>query len=108
MSRASMMLEELNIVKEVLEDNKFKKINPAHKEILAGTFNKYVDFEYLEDGGYWFIMYEFDFANFEYYMGMEYEREHILYKINLGCSILVCYSYDSERAGELIELVEGK
>ena len=98
------MLESLKDVQEILKDcSELKEITNEQKYAMKDKFNTWINFEYCEDGGYIFLMSEENFKSFEYYLGMEYEKENIETKINSNGNILVIYSYDSERAGEIVE-----
>ena len=100
------ILESLQEVQEILENNEFEELINEQKKALQDNFNRVINFEYCEDGGYIFLMPENTFKDFEYYIGMEYETEFIDTKFSLNGNILVIYDYDCSRAKDLFELLE--
>lgn len=100
------MLESIQEIQEVLENDEFKELTDKQKEVLKDNFNTFIKFEYCDDGSYIFLMSENNFKNFEYYLGMEYEKDYIDTKININGNVLVIYDYDSDRTKELFELLE--
>jgi hypothetical protein len=97
------LFESISILKELLEED-FKKVTDKQKDVLRSQFNKAINFEYMEDGCYIFIMSEESFKSFNYYYGMEYETPESTLIIN--GYVLVIYEYGCERAQELFELLE--
>jgi hypothetical protein len=98
------MLEQINELKEILESGNFKELNSEQIKSLEENFNKRIGFEYLEDGGYVFLMKKHELGSFEYYLGMEYETPEN--KIELDDNVLIVYNYGCERARELFDLLE--
>ena len=96
------MLEQIEVINDILKSD-FKEINERQQEKIKKNFNCYISFNYLEDGGYIFLMSEDSFKDFEYYIGMEYEKEYIESKVVANEIVMVIYSYDSSRTKELIE-----
>lgn len=96
------MLEKIEVVNDILKSD-FKEINERQQEKIQDNFNCYVSFNYLEDGGYIFLMEKETFKTFNYYLGMEYETPEIL--ITIDKNVLVSYEYDCKRAKELFELL---
>ena len=87
---------------EIAEENKeIRKLNDSQKDMIQNNFNTYINFNYFEDDGYTFIMSPESFKRFEYYLGMEYDKEYIQSKIEINGQIIVTYEYDSERADDL-------
>ena len=95
----------LSTISVIFNNPKLKELNEEQKECIEKNFNTHIDFEYVEDGGYTFIMEEYDFKNFEYYLGMEYEKQYIESKIVIDDIVIVTYSYDSNRTKDLIDML---
>ena len=83
-------------------DSDFRKLNNTQKGYIEDSFNTHIEFEYIEDGGYIFIMEKNDFKKFEHYLGMAYDREYIESNIIINNTVMATYSYDSTRAEALI------
>ena len=97
------MLESINIIQQILEGD-FKEVNKQQEEELHKQFNKYLSFQYINDGGYIFLMDSDTFKDFKYYLGMGYELSETC--INMDDNVLVTYDYDCVRAKELFELLK--
>lgn len=106
MSRIEEMSELLQEIKEIVENCEFKTVTNEQEDVLRKHFNRGLTFDYCQDGGYIFLMSEDSFKSFDYYMGMEYEREEIELKVQLGDNVLVIYSNCCERAKEIIDLLD--
>ena len=105
------MLESLQEVQEILEGCNFKKLTDNQKEVLNGNYNTSINFEYCgyedsEADGYILLMSESNFKKFEYFLGMEYEKDNIEIKVVLNGNVLIIYSDDSNRAKELFNLLK--
>ena len=61
MSRIEEALDSLQEVKEILEGCGFKTITRKQREVLKENYNRGLDFEYCQDGGYIFLMGEDNF-----------------------------------------------
>ena len=70
------ILDSLREIEEILNDYEFKEATKEQKKMLRNNFNKSFNFEYCTIQ-YAFLMSESSFKLFEYYMGMEYEKEYI-------------------------------
>ena len=101
--RFSYLLD--NIVDEI-EIAEFKELTEKQQQLINRRFNTYINFEYCNDNGIAFIISENDFKNFEYFLGMEYEREDILTKVAIDDIVYVVYDSNNERVNELIEMLE--
>lgn len=101
------MLKSLEEIKAILEESEFKKVTTKQKNVMREHFNKSVNFEYCPITAT-FLMSEDAFNSFEYYLGMEYEKDEIETKINLGENILVIYSRDCDKVRDLLSLIESE
>jgi hypothetical protein len=86
-----MDVESIKDLLEVVESDEMKQLNKAQRKFLKDRFNTYINFEYAEDGGYILKMSESAFGNFEYYLGMEYDKEYILTLIKSDGEVIVEY-----------------
>lgn len=89
---------------ELLETLEFKKVNAAQKQMLKNDYNFYTaGLEYAEDdwGNVIFICSNDTLRNMEYYLGLEYDKDYIEYKMSNNRKTIVSYS-GSERAEKLL------
>lgn len=100
------MISSLQDLQDKLENVDFKELNQDQKHLIKDRFNTYVNFEYAPDENM-FIMSAEAFKQFEYYLGMEYEKDDIELKCEIDDNVAVCYNVDNERVSELIDLLEG-
>lgn len=98
-----MDLESIRELLEVIESDEMKELNKAQRKFLKDRFNTYINFEYTEDANYILKMSEEAFKNFEYYLGMEYDREYILTLIKSDGEVIVEYDTDSKRLTDIFE-----
>lgn len=101
-----MDIESIKDLLEVVEGDEMKQLNKTQRKFLKDRFNTYINFEYTEDGGYILKMSESAFGNFEYYLGMEYDKEYILTLIKSEGEVIVEYDTDSKRLSNIFEELE--
>jgi hypothetical protein len=103
-----MIIDKIKAEVESLEELEFKELNGEQKQYLRNNFNAYVNFKYAQDDYYdniIFICSKETFKSLEHYLGFEYERESIEYKIEINNKVIVSYS-ESERVENLIVNLE--
>lgn len=105
MSKSENMLYSLEDALEVFKDLTFKELTREQMKAIREQFNTSIMFEYEPDE-YVFIMSCETFKQFEYYLGMEYERNDIDIKCEINGNVLVQYNIDNERVAKLIDLLE--
>lgn len=98
------LLEKMEMVKEILKGD-FNTTTDEQMEALDNRFNRGLKFDYTEDGSYIFLMSSSSFKTFEYYYGMECEKDNIDELITIDDMVYVSYNYDSERAEEIFEIL---
>ncbi len=99
-----MLLNQIKDEIETLEGLEFKKVSKEQREMLKDKHNfRTMGFEYAEDdwGNVVFLLARDTFRNMEYYLGLEYDRELIEFKIEFNNSVIVSYS-GSDRAENLL------
>jgi len=98
-------LEQVNLMLEGIE---LTEVTSEQKQIFRKNFNTSMSIrEYaVTEDMIFFIMSENSFGSFEYYAGMEYEREHIELRIEVDGDLLVGYSRESSRAEGIINLID--
>ncbi len=99
------ILEDANVK---FSDVELTYLNPEQKKLFRSRFNTSscprayavtedeIIFEMIKDS----------FGSFEYYAGMEYEREYIELKVETHTDILVVYSNESSRAFDIIAMID--
>lgn len=105
MSKKENFIESLQEAIESIQDAEFKELTEEQQDKINKNYNTYINFEYSADINT-FIMSEDAFKRFEYYLGMEYEKDDIVNKIALDGNIFVAYDIDNDRVNDLIELLE--
>lgn len=98
-----MDIESIKELLEIVESDDMKELNKAQKKYIRDRFNTYISFEYTEDANYILKMSESAFNNFEYYLGMEYDKEYILTFIKAEGYVIVEYETASSRLSDIFE-----
>lgn len=98
-----MNIESIKELLEVVESDSMKELNKSQRKFLRDRFNTYINFEYTEDANYILKMSEEAFKSFEYYLGMEYEKEYILTLIKANGYVVVEYDTESSRLADIFE-----
>ena len=95
-------------VEKAIENKEVKALNGQQEKYLKDNYNSFVKFEYFEDdnGNYVVSMTKDDYKSFRYYLGMEYEDDYILEKLQYENNIIIVYDYDCERLNNIIEKLE--
>jgi len=103
-------LESINEIYSVIEETTFEVLTKEQLSKLNEANNTY--FSHMEiadtDSYIMFFMRKEDFSKFEYYCGMEYEKDEIEYKFESSDGVLVVYNSSCERACKLVYEATGK
>ena len=100
---------DLELIKElidVVEKGDLKKLNAEQKDYIRKNFNTYINFEYTEDANCILKMSNSDYKSFNYYLGMEYEKDYILTVISDSNYTIVEYDTDCDRLRDIFESLE--
>jgi hypothetical protein len=104
-----MIIEQIKDELETLETIDFKELSQDQKKMLRDKYNFFTTgFQYGVDdwGNVKFICSNDTFRNMEYYLGLEYERDEIEYKLEFNNKIIVSYE-GSERVENFLEQLQG-
>jgi len=102
-----MDLESIKELIEIVENgDMIKQLNKAQKGYLKNNFNTYINFEYGEDANYILKMSNSSYKSFEYYLGMEYEKDYILTIIKDSNDTIVEYDTGCDRLRKIFEALE--
>lgn len=104
--KKDQFINDIDNIKNQIEEMEFKSLTGDIKKVLRDNFNRNINFEYNSDEDFIFLMSVPDFKDFEYYYGMEYEREDINYKCELDNIVCISYNSGNERIERLIDLIE--
>jgi len=107
------MSNALNAIKEILsvvEEANFEELTQEQLSKLNSAYNTYFGrMEIADTDSYiMFLIPKRSFDKFEYYCGMEYEKDEIEYKLETQDSVLVVYGSGCERASEIVYRATGK
>lgn len=102
-----LLEEEMNDLMQIAEGVELQEIK--QNELSKIFTNAYFSFSYaISDTYVIFYMYKPFFGQFEYFCGMEYEKDFIKFRIETEQDIYVFYSNDSVRALKIIERIDPK
>lgn len=88
------------------EENQ-KELNDNQKQWLQDNYNRHMNFNYAVSDNYYIIeTNEHNYNTMLYYLGLEYESDHLEITLNVNGIILLAYSFDSERIESLFERLE--
>jgi hypothetical protein len=104
--KKDQFFESIDNIKEQLEELEFKALTNEQRRILSDRFNTSIDLEYSAEDDFIFIMSISNFKAFEYYCGMEYEKDDIEYKCELDGIICVSYNSGNDRVARIIDLID--
>ena len=99
------MMEKIEDLKYFLEEiikMDFKDVTSEQRENLQKEYNKGMSFKYNIDNLI-FIMDEYTFKNFMYYLGMEYESDNIGMNLTYDDMVIVQYIECTERLEDLFK-----
>lgn len=101
-----MDTESIKELLEIVESDEMKELNKKQKQYIRDRFNTYINFEYTEDANYILKMSNSDYKSFNYYLGMEYEKDYILTVIQDSNYTIVEYDTDCDRLRDIFESLE--
>ena len=106
----SNALESINEIYSVIEETEFEVLTKEQLSKLGNNNNTYFGrMEIADTDSYiMFLIPKRSFDKFEYYCGMEYEKDEIEYKLETQDSVLVVYGSGCERASEIVYRATGK
>jgi hypothetical protein len=92
-------------IQELIDSLSLEELTQEQRQILRDNYNTYINFEcgFDTEDSIVFKMKKRSFGHFEYYLGMEYEKEDIIYKIETGDEIVVAYNNGNDRVTGIIE-----
>lgn len=95
-------------VEEAIENKEVKTLNNQQEKYLKDNYNSFVNFDYFEDdmGNYVVSMTKTAYKLFRYFLGMEYEDEHILQQLEDENDVIIVYGYNCKRLSHIIEELE--
>jgi len=107
------MSNALNAINNILldvEEANFEELTRDQLSKMNSAYNTYFGrMEIADTDSYiMFFMRKEDFSKFEYYCGMEYEKDEIEYKFESSDGVLVVYGSGCERACEIVYRATGK
>jgi len=107
------MSNALNAINEILsevEEANFEELTRDQLSKMNREYNTYFGrMEIADTDSYiMFLMPKNDFSKFEYYCGMEYEKDEIEFKFESSDGVLVVYGSGCERASEIVYRATGK
>jgi len=107
------MSNALNAINEILsevEEANFEELTRDQLSKMNEQYNTYFGrMEIADTDSYiMFFMRKEDFSKFEYYCGMEYEKDEIEFKFESSDGVLVVYGSGCERACEIVYRATGK
>lgn len=99
------MLDLIENMKDYLEDVELEELTQEQRTWIRDNSNTYVRFQYGLTHNEEFVIRisKESFNTIEYYLGLEYERSDIVFKIEYEGEIIVVYEYDNERLKKLFE-----
>jgi len=106
----SNALNAINNVLSEIEEANFEELTRDQLSKMNSEYNTYFGrMEIADTDSYiMFFMRKEDFSKFEYYCGMEYEKDEIEFKFESSDGVLVVYGSGCERACELVYRATGK
>jgi len=106
----SNALNAITDIQSAIEDVKFVELTSEQLSKMNKEYNTYFGrMEFADTDSYiMFLMPKSSFGKFEYYCGMEYEKDEIEFKLETTDSVLVVYGSGCERACEIVYRITGK